>query len=212
MRLQQLSHIFRLHFLKKIFYLFLFIFGCAGSLLLCGFSSRLPQGLSSKKSTCSAGVAGNAGLILGLGKLPWRRTWQPTLVFLPGSSHGQRSLESMGSKIVRHNWSDLACTHGLFSSCDKQRLLSNCSVGASYYSHFSLQNMGSRAWVSVAVAWRPSCSMTCGIFPDHGLNLCPYTDRRILNHWTTRQVWGFTSSSLAISATSTVTSSTEVLR
>ena len=26
------------------------------------------------------------------GKMPWRRKWQPTLVFLPGKSHGQRSL------------------------------------------------------------------------------------------------------------------------
>ena len=25
-------------------------------------------------------------------KIPWRRKWQPTLVFLPGESHGQRSL------------------------------------------------------------------------------------------------------------------------
>ena len=25
-------------------------------------------------------------------KIPWRRTWQPTPVFLPGESHGQRSL------------------------------------------------------------------------------------------------------------------------
>ena len=26
-----------------------------------------------------------------VGKIPWRRAWQPTLVFLPGKSHGQRS-------------------------------------------------------------------------------------------------------------------------
>ena len=26
-------------------------------------------------------------------KIPWRREWQPTPVFLPGESHGQRSLE-----------------------------------------------------------------------------------------------------------------------
>ena len=26
------------------------------------------------------------------GKIPWRRKWKPTLVFLPGESHGQRSL------------------------------------------------------------------------------------------------------------------------
>ena len=27
-----------------------------------------------------------------VGKIPWRRKWQPTPVFLPGESHGQRSL------------------------------------------------------------------------------------------------------------------------
>ena len=25
-------------------------------------------------------------------KIPWRRKWQPTPVFLPGESHGRRSL------------------------------------------------------------------------------------------------------------------------
>ena len=25
-------------------------------------------------------------------KIPWRRKWQPASVFLPGESHGQRSL------------------------------------------------------------------------------------------------------------------------
>ena len=27
-----------------------------------------------------------------IGKIPWRRKWQPTPVFLPGESHGRRSL------------------------------------------------------------------------------------------------------------------------
>ena len=27
-----------------------------------------------------------------VGKIPWRRKWQPTPVFLPGKSHGQKSL------------------------------------------------------------------------------------------------------------------------
>ena len=27
-----------------------------------------------------------------VGKIPWRRKWQPTPVFLPGASHGRRSL------------------------------------------------------------------------------------------------------------------------
>ena len=29
---------------------------------------------------------------LRVGKIPWRRKWQLTPVFLPGESHGQRSL------------------------------------------------------------------------------------------------------------------------
>ena len=27
-----------------------------------------------------------------VGKIPWRRAWQPTPVFLPGEAHGQRNL------------------------------------------------------------------------------------------------------------------------
>ena len=27
-----------------------------------------------------------------VGKIPWRRAWQPTLVLLPGEFHGQRNL------------------------------------------------------------------------------------------------------------------------
>ena len=27
-----------------------------------------------------------------VGKIPWRRKWQPTPVFVPGKSHGQRNL------------------------------------------------------------------------------------------------------------------------
>jgi len=34
----------------------------------------------------------DAGFIPRVRKIPWRRAWQPTIVFLPGESHGQRSL------------------------------------------------------------------------------------------------------------------------
>ena len=34
----------------------------------------------------------NAGFDLWVRKIPWRRKRQPTPVFLPGKSHGQRSL------------------------------------------------------------------------------------------------------------------------
>ena len=35
---------------------------------------------------------GRPGFAPRVGKIPWRRKWQPTPVFLPGESHGQRSL------------------------------------------------------------------------------------------------------------------------
>ena len=43
---------------------------------------------------------------------PWRRKWQPTPVFLPGKSHGQRSLvgySPWGPQRVGHD-----CTYGLY--------------------------------------------------------------------------------------------------
>ena len=36
--------------------------------------------------------ARDSSSIPGSGRFPWRRAWQPTPVFLPGESHGQRSL------------------------------------------------------------------------------------------------------------------------
>ena len=38
-------------------------------------------------------------------KIPWRRKWQPTLVFLPGESHGWRSLA--GYSLQGHKESDM---------------------------------------------------------------------------------------------------------
>ena len=49
----------------------------------------LPCWLSGRESACDAG---DAGSIPWVRKTPWRRKWQPTPVFLPGKSHGQRSL------------------------------------------------------------------------------------------------------------------------
>ena len=48
----------------------------------------LPCALAGKESACSA----RPGFDLWVGKIPWRRKWQPTPVFLLEESHGQRSL------------------------------------------------------------------------------------------------------------------------
>ena len=39
--------------------------------------------------------------IPGLGRFPQKRAWQPTPVFLPGASHGQRSLVGHGPQGCR---------------------------------------------------------------------------------------------------------------
>ena len=63
----------------------------------------LPWCLSSKESTYQCRRFGFSPWVR---KIPWRRKWQPTPVFLPGKSHGQRSLvgcSSRGRKGVGHN-------------------------------------------------------------------------------------------------------------
>ena len=48
--------------------------------------------------------AGDRRLWFDPGKIPWRRKWQSTPIFLPGESHGQRSLEGYG---VAKGWTGL---------------------------------------------------------------------------------------------------------
>ena len=50
---------------------------------------------------------GTSGLDPWVGKIPWRRAWQPTPVFLPGESSWTEKpsgLQSVGSQRVRHDW------------------------------------------------------------------------------------------------------------
>ena len=66
----------------------------------CGFTT----GLSASASRCVCSLAlsdfpggiclqfGRPGFDPCIGKIPWRRKWQPTPVLLPGKSHGQRIL------------------------------------------------------------------------------------------------------------------------
>ena len=50
------------------------------------------DGSAGKESACNAGDTGDSGSIPGSGR------WQPTPVFLPQKSHGQRSLEDYSPK------------------------------------------------------------------------------------------------------------------
>ena len=59
-----------------------------------------------KNLSAYAGDTRDRGFSPWVGKILWRRKWQPTPVFLPGKSHGQRSLA--GYSPWGHQESDTA--------------------------------------------------------------------------------------------------------
>ena len=62
------------------------------SIIYLSISFGLPRWLSGKESTCQCRRHRRCGFNPWVGKILWSRKWQPTPVFLPGKSHGQRSL------------------------------------------------------------------------------------------------------------------------
>ena len=51
-----------------------------------------PGGASGKEPASQCRIRKRCGFNPWIGKIPWRRAWQPTQTFLPGESHGQRRL------------------------------------------------------------------------------------------------------------------------
>ena len=78
-------------------------------LFIHSFIWGLPWWLSVKESACNAGdhlQCRRCRLDLWVGRITWRRKWQPTAVFLPGKFHGQRSQVGYtvhGVTRVRHD-------------------------------------------------------------------------------------------------------------
>ena len=58
-------------------------------------------GTSGKESTCQCRRHKGRGSNLWFRKIPWSRKWQPSPVFLPGTSHKQRSLVGYSSKSCK---------------------------------------------------------------------------------------------------------------
>ena len=62
---------------------------------------------SGKEPTCQCKRHKRFRFYPWVGKIPWRRGWQPTPVFLPGGSpltEEPGGLLSMGSQRIRHDW------------------------------------------------------------------------------------------------------------
>ena len=68
-----------------------------------GYSSEvvLTSGGSEVKAFCLQ--CRRPGFDPWVGKIPWRRKWQPTPVFLPGKSHGRKSLVAYSPR-TRKEW------------------------------------------------------------------------------------------------------------
>ena len=69
----------------------------------------LPRWLSGKEPTCQHRRRKSHGFDPWVGKIPWRRKWELTPVFLPGESQTEEPdmLQSMGSQEVGHDWMTL---------------------------------------------------------------------------------------------------------
>ena len=64
-----------------------------------------PGGSSGKEPACQCRRHKRSGFDPWIGKIPWRRKWQPTPEFLSGESQGQRSL--VGCRLWGHTELDV---------------------------------------------------------------------------------------------------------
>ena len=80
-----------------------------------------PAGANGKESTCQCRRCKRHTFNPWVRKIPWRRKWQSTAVFLPRKSHGQKTLvgyspwgckESDRSEATLHT-----CTHAVIQLC-----------------------------------------------------------------------------------------------
>ena len=73
-----------------------------------GFS----QWLIGREFACIGVVTEDCGFAPWVGKIPWRRAWQPTPVFLPGESHGQRAWQAIVHMVAKsQTWLKRLNTH-----------------------------------------------------------------------------------------------------
>ena len=87
----------------------------AKQIFVCiSFTHRLPWWFHGKEPACNV-------FNPWVGKIPWRRAWQPTPGFLPGEFHGQRSL--LCHNLWSHKQSDTTehrtYTHSLYAYSKK---------------------------------------------------------------------------------------------
>ena len=129
-----------------------------GSPLVCDVGSEFPLGFpGSSDGEASAYQAGDPGWIHGLGRFSWRRKWQSTPVFMPGKSHGLRSLGGYSPWDRRE------------SDTTEQLQLSSASLSC-----------GSIKLNQIPIRWRDHSVQTPGVMGVGGSSYCPTLSPRAI--------------------------------
>ena len=74
------------------------------------------------------------------GRRPWRRKWQPTVVVLPGESHGQRSLVGYSPWVCKKS-NTIKHTYTLFKVCKAEVNSAQCVWLSFFKKYYQLQKL-----------------------------------------------------------------------
>ena len=83
-----------------------------------------PGGASGKEPACQCRRCKRLEFNHWVGKIPWKRSWTPTPVFLPGKSHGQRSL----ARYTPEGCKELDMTEGAILECEVKWALGSITM------------------------------------------------------------------------------------
>ena len=86
------------------------LLGCRGQFSLIWPILWLTGNTCGKESTCQCRRQKRHGFYPWVGKIPWRKAWQPTPVFLPGESHGQKAWRATVHSAAK-SWTQLRRQH-----------------------------------------------------------------------------------------------------
>ena len=152
------------------------------------YSVGLPWCLSDKEPACQYRRLRRHDFNPWVGKISWRRKWQPTLVFLSGKSHAQRSLTGYSPRDHKRVW------HKLATQQQQPIWLAGLKFSIGYYQMQISKNL----WIKLIIPFWSS---------DHGSLWFPFQIFRYVRNliWICRCVYSALISLCALSVQSYLT-------
>ena len=125
----------------------------------CWGSPGGTNGLKKKKQpVCQCRKHKRSGFDPWVGKIPWRRAWQSSPIFLSGESHWQRSLAGYSPLSCKELQRDLASMHTSFAEWNWSQVASACSDLKQVFSCWLEIEVRLRQWKEWVLATRPVAS------------------------------------------------------